>query len=213
MSAVSPLLELDQFICLRGGETVFAPVDLRLLPGEILWLTGPNGAGKTSLLRGLLGLVESHYERWFFDGQPLPTAMPWLLDQTCWVGHDAALKAELTLAENLRFDCGQRGQRPRIAIESALEKVGLPGFAPLRAGTLSAGQRRRAALARLALRDARLWLLDEPLANLDAASSASLATWIGEFARAGGAVILTGHGQLPAALAVRELRLELPQWH
>ncbi len=212
MPAAVPLLELAQFICLRGGETVFAPVDLYLQPGEILWLTGPNGAGKTSLLRGLLGLVECQFDHFHFDGKPLPAALPWLRDQSCWVGHDAALKAELTLAENLRFDCGQRGQPPRIPIESALEKVGLPGFAELRAGTLSAGQRRRAALARLALRSARLWLLDEPLANLDAASSEALASWIGEFAGNGGAVILTGHGRLPAALKVREFQLQLPAW-
>lgn len=213
MAAVAPLLELGQFTCLRGGESVFAPVDLQLQGGEILWLTGPNGAGKTSLLRGLLGLVECQYRSFHFDGQALPGAQPWLLDQSCWVGHDAALKAELTLAENLRFDCGQRGHQPRIPIESALEKVGLPGFAELRAGTLSAGQRRRAALARLALREARLWLLDEPLANLDIASSDALASWIGEFAGSGGAVILTGHGKLPASLAVREFQLELPAWN
>jgi heme exporter protein A len=213
MTAAAPLLELRHFICLRGGEAVFAPIDLQLQAGEIIWLTGPNGAGKTSLLRGLLGLVECHYEHFRFDGQPLPAAMPWLLDQACWVGHDAALKAELTLAENLRFDCGQRGRQPRMPIESALQKVGLPGFADLRAGTLSAGQRRRAALARLALRDARLWLLDEPLANLDIASSEALASWIGEFADGGGAVILTGHGRLPASLAVREFQLELPAWN
>ncbi|MCB1641751.1 MAG: ATP-binding cassette domain-containing protein, partial [Xanthomonadales bacterium] len=80
-------------------------------------------------------------------------------------------------------------------------------------GTLSAGQRRRAALARLALRPARLWLLDEPLANLDTESATLLAGWMAEFVAAGGALMLTGHGQLPAVLPVRRCALELPTWN
>ncbi|MEZ5440284.1 MAG: heme ABC exporter ATP-binding protein CcmA [Lysobacterales bacterium] len=213
MSSTKPLLQLRQFLSLRGGEPVFAPLDLDLHAGEAIWLTGPNGAGKTSLLRSLLGLAECEYEGFEFDGQQLPGAWPWLRQHTAWVGHEPAMKAEFTLAENLHFDLGLRGAQPICSVAAALQKVGLPGFGELRAGTLSAGQRRRAALARLALRPARLWLLDEPLANLDTESATLLAGWMAEFVAAGGALMLTGHGQLPAVLPVRRCALELPTWN
>ncbi len=211
-SATTTVLELADFVCRRGGDEVFAPVDLCLQRGEIVWLTGANGAGKTSFLRGLIGLVEANYERFEFCGQPLPQATAQLLEHCNWIGHEAAMKAEFSIAENLILDCQQRGVGPTRSVDDALEAVGLPGLADFPAGSLSAGQRRRAALGRLLLRPARLWLLDEPLANLDMASTALLAQVMSDFASDGGALILTGHGQLPNTLRVRELHLEAPQW-
>lgn len=212
MSERPPLLRLRQLVSLRGGEPVFAPLDLDLKAGEAVWLTGPNGAGKTSLLRSLLGLVECQFQRFDFDGQPLPGAWPALRLHTAWVGHEPAMKAEFSVAENLEYDLGLRGAQARCGVDAALAQVGLPGAARLRAGTLSAGQRRRASLARLALRPARLWLLDEPLANLDVESATALASWMASFVADGGALILTGHGQLPEILPVRRCPLELPRW-
>ncbi|MCB1608793.1 MAG: heme ABC exporter ATP-binding protein CcmA [Xanthomonadales bacterium] len=208
----TPILELQAFVCRRGGDEVFAPADLVLQAGEILWLTGANGAGKTSFLRGLIGLVEHSCERFAFCGKPLPAARAELLEHCNWIGHEAAMKSEFSIAENLTLDCQQRGRELSQSVEYALAAVGLPELADFPAGTLSAGQRRRAALARLLLRPARLWLLDEPLANLDQASSALLAEVMANFVAQGGALILTGHGQLPSRLQVRELHLEAPAW-
>ncbi len=212
-AAAPQVLELHEYVCRRGGDEVFAPVDLRLPAGEIIWLTGANGAGKTSFLRGLMDLVETEFSEFRFCGADLPTARAQMNEDSNWIGHDAAMKAEFSIAENLRLDCQQRGIEPSCSVEDALIGVGLPGLADFAAGALSAGQRRRASLARLLMRPAKLWLLDEPLANLDQASTELLAQLMVGFAADGGALILTGHGQLPELLQVRELHLEAPQWN
>jgi len=215
MSAAAnpPVLEIKRYVCRRGGDEVFAPVDLTLQAGEIVWLTGANGAGKTSFLRGLMELVEAEYALFRFCAAELPAARAQMLEHCNWIGHEAAMKSEFSIAENLRLDCQQRGIQPTRSVADALIGVGLPGFADFAAGQLSAGQRRRAALARLLMRPAKLWLLDEPLANLDRASTELLAQLMADFAAQGGALILTGHGRLPDQLQVRELHLEAPQWN
>lgn len=211
--AETAVLQLRDYLCRRGGDEVFAPVDLHLVAGEIVWLTGANGAGKTSFLRGLMELVEAEFSQFQFCGTDLPAGRTQMNEHSNWIGHDAAMKAEFSIAENLLLDCQQRGIEPKCSVAEALVGVGLPGFADFTAGTLSAGQRRRAALARLLMRPAKLWLLDEPLANLDQASSQLLAQLMANFGADGGALILTGHGKLPDLLQVRELHLEAPQWN
>jgi heme exporter protein A len=196
------MLEARQLACLRGERVVFAGLSFSLIPGEAVLLTGANGAGKSSLLRLLAGLLA-----------PLEGALLWagedaLADRAAharrlrYIGHGDALKPALSAAENLGFYArlwgGETGP--------ALAALGLEELADLPARVLSSGQKRRLALARLALAPAPLWLLDEPTVGLDAASVERLGRLLAGHRAAGGMVLAATHLPLPLAGA-RELRL------
>jgi heme exporter protein A len=193
-----PLLTVDQLTVLRGDRTLLHAFDLQLEPGELLHLRGANGVGKTSLLETLAGLRHSGEGRvrYASDG-----ARPH------WLGHRNGLALQLSPIDNLRFWCGINAA-PVSGIAPALERLGLPPRARRRScRLLSAGQKRRTALARLLLQHRAVWLLDEPLDGLDAAGLARFAELTGEHLRLGGAVLMTSHQPLPAPLAARELLL------
>lgn len=187
----------------RGGRVVFAGISFALAPGGALLLTGPNGAGKTSLLRVLAGLGR------IADGVLLWNGRPALEDRLAHaarlalVGHQDALKPALTVAETLRHEA-------RIAggdAAAALPALGLEALADHPVRILSAGQRRRVALARLALGAARpLWLLDEPTVALDVAGVATLGRVLAAHRARGGMVVASSHLALPLE-DTAELRL------
>lgn len=188
-------------VCIwRGGAPVIAHLDLDLDPGEAVLLGGRNGAGKTTLLRMLAGLLPARSGRILLGGVPLDQAPP-----RGWLGHDDALKPMLTARENLLF-AACRHRDPEAAIATALEGFDLADLAELPARLLSAGQRRRLALARLGLSAATLWLLDEPSVGLDAASVGRLGALLARHRAGGGLVIASSHVPLPLPDA-RELRL------
>ena len=134
--------------------------------GGALLLTGPNGSGKSTLLRLLAGLLRPAAGTLTWDGADALADLPAHARRVAYVGHQDAVKPALTAAENLRFAARLDGG----AVGAALATIGLEELADLPARMLSAGQRRRLALARLALSRAPLWLLDEPTLGLDAAS-------------------------------------------
>lgn len=150
--------------CARGDRTVFAGLDFSLDAGEALVLTGANGSGKTSLLRLMAGLAAPAAGRIAWDGADVGEDPARHAARLHYVGHADALKPALTAAENLRFWTALRGGG---AVEAALARFGLAGLADAPARFLSAGQRRRLALARIAAAPAALWLLDEPTVSLD----------------------------------------------
>jgi heme exporter protein A len=138
-----------------------------------------------------LGTPEHGEVRW--RGQPLQGADPAFLQNTAWLGHSAGLKGDLTLEENIRFDNAlRRGAAPK-RIDDVLVALGLAGRRDVPARGLSAGQRRRLALARVLLTDAALWLLDEPFTNLDADGQAFVRGMFSEHAAAGGAIVFAAH--------------------
>lgn len=189
-----PLLTADGLACLRGGRLVFAGLSFRLGPGEALVLTGPNGSGKSSLLRRVAGLVPAFAGRLDWTGAPGSIA---------YLGHQDAVKPALTVREALRSWAAMAGAAAGeapigAAIDAAIAAVGLEGLDDLPGRYLSAGQRRRLALARLELGRAALWLLDEPTLGLDAASVARLEGRIARHRAAGGLVMLATH--VPLAL-------------
>jgi heme exporter protein A len=187
---IAPSLTADDLACLRGGRLVFAGLSFRLDAGEALVLTGPNGSGKSSLLRLVAGLVPVFAGRLDWTGAPGSIA---------YLGHQDAVKPALTPRETLRFWGATAGAAPDAAtIGAALAAVGLAGLDDLPCRYLSAGQRRRLALARFELGPARLWLLDEPTLGLDTASVARLEARIARHRAGGGIVMLATH--VPLAL-------------
>lgn len=183
-------------VCERDERTLFEGLDVCVSSGEMLKVTGANGAGKTSLLRMLAGLMTPTAGQVRFNGQPLPRALPELAHHLLWLGHAPTLKLSLTPMENLSWLCALGAPANRMAIEAALASVGLAGYEDQPCQRLSAGQRRRVALARLYVAPAPLWLLDEPFTALDAASVAALEAHLQRHCEEGGTVVLTSHHQL-----------------
>jgi heme exporter protein A len=188
--------------CIRGGREVFAGVDFAVAAGEALALTGRNGAGKTTLLRLIAGLLEPAEGRLALTGGAAEAS---IAEQAHYMGHRDALKPALTVLENLRFWYAFLGGRDAPPA-STLDSVGLGGLAGLPAGYLSAGQRRRLALARLVAAPRPIWLLDEPTAALDTAGQQRLAELMRAHLGGGGLIVAATHG--PLGIDARELRLE-----
>jgi heme exporter protein A len=186
----------------RGGHTVFSGVDFALGPGESLTVMGPNGSGKSTLLRVVAGLlpIASGAVRMEGGGEDFPT-----IASAChYLGHDNAMKTALTVSENLGFwrnFCGL----PNLTVVEALEKIGLETIGHLPFGYLSAGQRRRTAIAKLLVTRRPIWLLDEPTAGLDAASDAAFVGVMKAHCEDGGIVVAATH--LPLGLDARLLKL------
>jgi heme exporter protein A len=186
--------------CRRGGRVVFGALSFSVSAGEAVQVTGPNGSGKSSLLRLIAGLVGIEGGSLALQGGEAEAAIG---EQAHYCGHQDAFKPSLTVAENLdfwtRFLGGRGDGLP------ALARLGLDHLADLPAGYLSAGQRRRLALARLLTVPRPLWLLDEPTAALDAASQQVLAGIMAGHVAGGGLLMIATH--MPIGIPARELAL------
>jgi heme exporter protein A len=187
-----PPLEARQLAYARNDEPIFGPLDFALHEGEVVLIEGDNGAGKTTLLRVLSGLLEPTSGEILLDGAPLTLAK--LSHQVALLGHQAGLKGDLTAIENLRFAAGLGGVRAGISPTTALAGVGLEAYADVPTRQLSAGQKKRVALARVLLAPVGLWLLDEPYANLDLDGIKLVNRLLELHARRGGAALITSHG-------------------
>ncbi|WP_328517771.1 heme ABC exporter ATP-binding protein CcmA [Devosia algicola] len=187
----------------RGDNILFRGLDFEISGGEALALRGPNGAGKTTLLLTLAGLIAPEAGQITFDGADSEGA-PVLH----FCGHQNAVKARLSVHENLNFWAVLNG-RTGSAVAAALERVGLGDIAAIDAGHLSAGQGKRLALARLLVSHRPIWLLDEPMAALDSAGDQLIGALLDEHLEGGGLVIAATHDDLPLGDAAcgRVLRL------
>ena len=175
---------------------LFENLALRLGSGDMLQISGPNGSGKTSLLRLLAGLMQPTSGEVLLNGQPLNSQRPELAHNLLWIGHAAGIKDLLTPEENLIWLCALHQPASHDAIWAALAAVGLRGFEDVPCHTLSAGQQRRVALARLYLDSPALWILDEPFTALDKQGVAQLEEHLAKHCEQGGMVVLTTHHSL-----------------
>ena len=184
-------LEAQALAAFRGERLVLRDLSFAVDAGEALLLLGPNGSGKSTLLRLLAGLKRPDAGVMLWNGADALADLTVHAGRVAYLGHLDAIKAGLTVAENLAFAAAGRPVTP------ALADLGLDALAELPARMLSAGQRRRLALARLALSPATLWLLDEPTLGLDTASLARLGALLARHRAAGGMVIAATHLDLP----------------
>lgn len=196
------MLEGEDLACWRGERAVFAGLSFALAPGGALLLTGPNGAGKSSLLRLIAGLIRPAEGRLLWNGDDVSADLATHARRLRYVSHSDALKPSLTARENLDFFAKLWGGE----VIPALARLGLADLADLPARVLSSGQKRRLALARLALAPSALWLLDEPTVGLDTASVERLGDLLAAHRSAGGMVLAATHLPLPLPGA-GELRL------
>jgi heme exporter protein A len=196
------VLEVRSVAAFRGDHLVFEDISFRLEPGGALVLIGRNGSGKTTLLRLVAGLMPRAAGEVLWAGEDALTDLPNHGLRLAYLGHQDALKLGLTPLENLGLWARGETRGRAAAALAALEAVGLPDLAHLPARMLSAGQRRRVAIARLLVSRAALWLLDEPTTALDTASVARLGSLAAAHRAAGGMVIAATHLDLPLPGAV-----------
>jgi heme exporter protein A len=168
---------------------------------------GPNGAGKTTLLRVICGLLRPEQGQVTWLGQSIVHYRNEYQAEIAYASHEPALKGDLTALENLRFAVGLKRRATLAELRAALDRTGVAACADLPARVLSAGQRRRVALARVLAMQASVWLLDEPYANLDAAGSELVSGLLQAHVESGGLALVVAHRDLSLDCKVRRLEL------
>lgn len=196
-------LRVENLACIRGGRLLFRDLSFSAPSGEVLSIEGPNGVGKTSLLRMIAGFLPPAEGSIFLEANGTISEPEERGTQTGWVGHQDGAKSQLTAAEVLRFFAALHGGSHDIA--SLLARAGLERCAELSCQYLSAGQRKRLALARLAMTPRPLWLLDEPLAALDSGGKSFATDLIASHCSSGGIVLAATHE--PLGIPSRRLAL------
>jgi len=177
---------------MRNDRLLFAHLDIRLEAGQMLVVEGPNGCGKTSLLRILTGLRLADGGEVLWREQPIDRLAGDYFEQVNYVGHHDGVKHELSCLENLRL-ARAMGVASGRDLDDVLEQVNLYAYGETEVGSLSAGQKRRLALARLLATDALLWILDEPFTSLDKASMTLFTGLFEQHLERQGVIVMTSH--------------------
>ena len=207
------LLQTADLFCERDDRVLIKELDFSLQPGEVMQIEGPNGSGKTTLLRVLCGLSDDYEGQICWQGRSRHKVDSQFRRETLYFGHLTGVKSSLSPRENLRWMLQLKGVSPSLdglddKIEQALGNVGLFSFEDVPVYSLSAGQKRRVALARLFIEPARLWVLDEPFTAIDRSGVAELEALIQRHAANGGSVLITTHHALELPV-LRKLQLGL----
>jgi len=186
------LLQTRDLGCMRNDRQLFEQLDIVVDAGQMLVVEGPNGCGKTSLLRILTGLRLADAGEVLWRDQPIDRLAGDYYEQVNYVGHHDGVKHELSCLENLRL-ARAMGVPSTLDLDEVLERVNLYAYGETEAGSLSAGQKRRLALARLIATDALLWILDEPFTSLDKASMALFGELFESHLEGDGVIVMTSH--------------------
>lgn len=204
---MSNTLCVDKVHVWRGDRHVLQGVSARIEPRQLLHISGPNGTGKTTLLRVVSGLLRPEQGSVTWLGQSIATIRTGYQDALAYASHEPALKGDLTALENLRFAVGLKRHTSTDELRAALARTGAANCADLPARVLSAGQRRRVAMARVLAMSATVWLLDEPYTNLDAAGSELISELLQSHVLGGGLALVVAHHELKVSCSVSRLEL------
>lgn len=201
------MLEVTALCCMRGEREVFRDLGFSLAPGRWMHVRGENGAGKTTLLKALTGLLRPASGSVAWNGRPLHACREEYHRDLLYLGHANGIKDDLSAAENLSV-AGAIADAPSPGdVAQAMRALGLDPRNARPVRSLSQGQKRRVALARLALGRSKLWILDEPFAALDGAAIAAVAGLIDRHLDRGGSLVLTSHQDVPLATQGAQLRI------
>ena len=195
LPAAQPLLAARGLACQRGARVLFSALSFTLGPGWAAVVEGANGSGKTSLLRILCGLRPPEAGQVLWEGRDAARQRRHFHSQLAYVGHQEGVKADLTVQENLAAAVALAGQHPE-GLAEALARVGLGDHLDVLGGALSAGQRRRVALARLLVGGPALWVLDEPFTALDTGGRELVTGLLEEHLAGGGLAVVASHHPL-----------------
>ena len=204
---MTELLSGSDLCLFRGDRCLFKKLEFALNQGELLVIEGPNGSGKTSLLRAVVGLLEFETGQVKWDGMLVRANHQAFRADLVWLSHRVGFKGDLNILENLNFESGLRAS-DQSKLGAVLERLSLSRLVALPFRSLSAGQQRRVALARMLLASARLWVMDEPFTNLDKAGQALVTELIGEHIESGGSCIVASHQPLDIDGHTRRVTLQ-----
>lgn len=203
---MSAQLVAQNLTLIRGERCLFRGLEFALKGGELLLLQGNNGSGKTSLMRAIVGLQSLETGEIFWNDEPISMQRQDYHGSLVWLAHRCGLKSDLTLVENLLFEQSLRPQSD-VDHEHVYERLGIARLKRLPIRSLSAGQQRRVALARLLLADVPLWMMDEPFTNLDRDGRALVVQLVEEHVAGGGLCIMAAHQTVEIEATVQKLSL------
>ncbi len=204
---MSAQLTADELTLFRGDRCLFEGLSFALNSGELLLLKGRNGSGKTSLLRAIAGLLELESGTVYWNEVAVTKEPQIFRNSLVWMAHQPGFKGDLTLLENLHYEASLRPQSNQD-FDDVLIRLGLNRLKRLPMRSLSAGQRRRVALARMPLADAQLWIMDEPVANLDSEGRVLVMELVGEHLAVDGMVIMAAHQDVDIDATVQTIQLQ-----
>jgi len=200
-------LIVSDLTLIRGERCLFTGVSFALEPGQLVLLEGQNGSGKTSLLRAVVGLLEPEDGEIRWQGEPIRKVRDQFFAASVWMGHRVGFKADLTVEENLRFEQCLRPSRSSD-IDDVLARLSISRLKKLPLRSLSAGQQRRVALARMLLAGAELWLMDEPFTNLDRDGRSMVESLVTDHLRSGGLCMMAAHQDVNVDAPIERVLLQ-----
>lgn len=201
------MLAVNHLTCERDERLLFKDVCFTLQEGELLHIKGANGSGKTTLLRSVAGLFHDYTGEILWESSPLTSVFSDYVSKLFYLGHQPAIKINLTPTENVNWYSQLHHQDDTASIKHALDMVGLRGFEDVPCQQLSEGQKRRVALARLVISQARLWILDEPFSAIDKAGVTQLETLLHHHVQQGGAIVMTTHHDMTSTQHLKQVEL------
>ncbi len=200
-------LSADNLTLIRGERCLFQGLSFAQESGGLLLLEGRNGCGKTSLMRAIAGMLSLETGQVFWDDKPVEKQRQEFHGALVWLAHRTGLKGDLTLVENLSFESALRAQSS-IDVESVYERLGISRLKKLILRSLSAGQQRRVALARMLLADVPLWFMDEPFTNLDREGRALVIELVEEHLAKGGMCVMAAHQDVELEAPVNRVTIQ-----
>ena len=200
-------LSADNLTLIRGERCLFQGLSFALESGGLLLLEGRNGCGKTSLMRAIAGMLSLETGQVFWDETPVEKQRQEFHGALVWLAHRTGLKGDLTLVENLGFERSLRAQSS-IDAESVYERLGISRLKKLILRSLSAGQQRRVALARMLLADVPLWFMDEPFTNLDREGRALVIELVEEHLAKGGMCVMAAHQDVELKAPITRVKIQ-----